>query len=129
MDFARYEEYRYALGRTCRGQFMFGPSPILFALQVQNPAPIDGFVPFDYTRPEQVTATIQALELNKVPLLMLHPRMFTDPDSKPASDHLDPMRAYLAGHYRVTTTFNTGDELWERDELLGRIDSPGRCAE
>jgi hypothetical protein len=125
MDFARYEEYRYAMGRTCRGQLMFGPSPILFALQVQNPAPIDSFVPFDYTRPEQVTATIQALELNKVPLLVLHPAMFTDPDSKPASDHLDPLRAYLAGHYRVTTTFKTGEELWERIDSPGR---PGRCA-
>jgi hypothetical protein len=114
VDSARYEEYRYAMGRTCRGQFMFGPPPILFALQVQNPAPIDVFIPFEYTRPEQVTATIQALEVNKVPMLMLHPSMFTDPDSDPASDHLDPIRAYLAGSYRVTTTFKTGDELWER---------------
>jgi hypothetical protein len=121
VDFARYEEYRYAMEHTCRGQLMFGPSPILFALQVQNPAPIDGFVPFDYTRPEQVTATIQALELNKVPMLMLHPSMFTDPASTPASDHLDPIRTYLAGHYRVTATFNTGDELWER------INGPRSC--
>ncbi|MGB8985659.1 MAG: hypothetical protein WCC37_03410 [Candidatus Sulfotelmatobacter sp.] len=122
-DFARYEEYRYAMEHTCRGQFMFGPSPILFALQVRNPAPIDGFVPLDYTRPEQVTATIQALELNKVPMLALNPGMFTDPDATPASDHLGPIRAYLAGHYRVTASFKTGDELWER------IGSPGRCAE
>jgi hypothetical protein len=118
MEYPRYEEFRYAMERTRRGQFMFGPSPIIFALQVQNPAPIDGFVPFDYTQPEQVTATIQALELNKVPMLLLHPRMFVDPDSKPESDHLGPMRTYLAGHYRVTTTFNTGDQLWER------IDNP-----
>jgi hypothetical protein len=95
---------------------MFGPPPILLALQVQNPAPIDGLVPFEYTRPEQVTATIQALELNKVPLLMLHPSMFTDPDSDPALDHLDPIRAYLARNYRIAATFRTGDELWERVE-------------
>jgi hypothetical protein len=120
VDSARYEEYRYAMGRTCRGQFMFGPSPILLALQVQNPAPIDGFVPFEYTRPEQVTATIQALELNKVPLLMLHPSMFTDPDSDPALDHLDPIRAYLARNYRIAATFRTGDELWERIEGAGQ---------
>jgi hypothetical protein len=116
VDFARYEEYRYAMGRTRRGQFMFGPSPILLALQVENPAPIDGFVPFEYTRPEQVTATIQALEGNKVPWLMLHPSMFTDPDSDPAGDHLGPLRAYLAGGYHVTMSFNTGDELWERND-------------
>jgi hypothetical protein len=126
MDFARYEEYRYAMEHTCRGQFMFGPSPILFALQVKNPAPIDGFVPFDYTRPEQVTATIQALELNKVPMLMLNPAMFTDPKSTPSSDHLGPLRAYLAEHYRVTMTFKTGDELWERIGSPGR---PARCTD
>jgi hypothetical protein len=120
IDSARYEEYRYAVGRTCRGQFMFGPPPILFALGVQNPAPIDVFVPFDYTRPEQVTATIRALERNKVPLLMLNREMFTDPDSDPAVDHLDPIRAYLARNYRMAATFRTGDELWERIEGTGQ---------
>jgi hypothetical protein len=113
-DSARYEEYRYAMGRTCRGQFMFGPPPILFALGVRNPAPIDAFVPFEYTRPEQVTATIRALEENKVPLLMLNREMFTDPNANPASDHLAPIRAYLAGNFRLAAAFQTGDELWER---------------
>lgn len=114
IDSARYEEYRYAMGHTCRGQLMFGTPPVLFALQVQNPAPIDVFVPFEYTRPEQVTATIQALEKNKVQFLMLHPAMFTDPDANPASDHLGPIRAYWAGNYRLAAAFGTGDELWER---------------
>ncbi len=120
IDPARYEEYRDMMERTRRGQFMFGPPPILFALQVRNPAPIDVFIPFEYTRPEQVTATIQALERNKVPMLMLHPAMFTDPESVPASDHLDPLRAYLGGRYRVTTSFKTGDQLWERVDGLGQ---------
>jgi hypothetical protein len=123
IDSARYEEFRYAMGRTCRGQFMFGTPPILFALQVQNPAPIDVFVPFEYTRPEQVTATIQALDKNKVPLLMLHSSMFTDPDANAASDHLGPIRAYLAGNYRLAAAFQTGDELWER------IGATAPCAE
>ena len=123
IDSARHEEYRYAMGHTCRGQFMFGPPPILFALGLRNPAPIDAFVPFEYTRPEQVTATIRALEENEVPFLMLNREMFTDPNADPASDHLDPIRAYLAGSYRLAATFQTGDELWER------IDGAGRCAE
>jgi len=114
IDSARYEEYRYAMGRTCRGQFMFGPPPILFALEVRNPAPIDAFVPFEYTRPEQVTATIRALEDNKVPLLMLNREMLTDANANPASDHLAPIRAYLAGSFRLTAAFQTGDQLWER---------------
>jgi hypothetical protein len=122
-DPARYEEYRYAMGRTCQGQFMFGTPPVLFALAVQNPAPIDVFVPFEYTRPEQVTATIQALERNNVPLLMLNREMFTDPNADPSSDHLDPIRAFLASNYRRAVTFQTGDELWEK------IGGTGPCAE
>jgi hypothetical protein len=120
IDPARYEEYRYALGHTYRGQLMFGTPPVLFALQVQNPAPIDVFVPFEYTRPEQVSGTIQALEKNKVPLLMLNREMFTDPDADPASDHLGPIRDYLARNYRRASTFQTGDELWERIGGTGR---------
>jgi hypothetical protein len=102
---------------------MFAPPPILFALNVQNPAPIDVFVPFDYTRPEQVAATIRALEEYKVPLLMLNRGMFTWPNANPRSDHLDPIRAYLACSYRLTATFATDDELWER------VDRTARCAE
>ena len=117
----RYEEYRYAMGRTCCGQLMFGTPPILFALGVRNPAPIDVFTPFDYTRPEQVTATIQALEQYKVPLLMLNKGMLSWPGATPASDHLGPIRAYLACHYRLTKTFKTDDQLWER------IDRPRQC--
>jgi hypothetical protein len=120
---ARYEEYRYALGRTCRGQLMFATPPVLFALAVRNPAPIDVFVPFEYTRPEQVTATIQALEANKVQLLMLNRGMFIDPDASAASDHLDPIRAYLASRYRLAVTFQTDDQLWER------IGNAERCVE
>jgi len=118
-----YQEYRYAMGRTCCGQLMFGIPPIQFALGVQNPAPIDTFVPFDYTRPEQVAAMIQALEQNKVPLLMINREMLSWPGATPASDHLGPLRAYLACHYRVTKSFQTDDQLWER------IAPSGQCGE
>ena len=111
---ARYDEYRYALAHTERGEFMFGPPPVLFALAVKNPAPIDNFVPFEYTRPEQVAETVRALEKYEVPWLMLNPGMFTWPKSNPASDHLDPIRAYLTQHYHRRVAFQTGDELWER---------------
>lgn len=121
-DAGIYEEYGYAMGRTCCGQLMFGTPPIQFALGVRNPAPIDTFVPFEYTRPEQVTATIQALERNKVPLLMLNRGMLSWPGATPTSDHLGPLRAYLACHYRVTQTFRTDDQLWERIDRTGQCD-------
>ena len=122
-DAGLYEEYRYAMGRTCCGQLMFGIPPLQFALGVRNPAPIDTLVPFDYTRPEQVTAMIRALEHYKVPLLMLNRGMLSWPGATLASDHLGPLRAYLACHYRVTKTFPTDDQLWER------IGHSGQCNE
>ena len=119
-DAGVYEEYRYAMKRTCCGQLMFGIPPLQFALGVRNPAPIDALAPFDYTRPEQVTAMIQALEQNKVPLLMINRGMLSWPGATPASDHLGPLRAYLACHYRVTKSFQTDDQLWERSERAGQ---------
>ena len=62
----------------------------------------DVFVPADYTRPEQVAGTIQALEKYRVPLLMLHRDMYTPSSSNSASDHLGPLRAYLHQSYRLT---------------------------
>jgi hypothetical protein len=118
----RYEEYRYLISRTRVGQFMFSTPPVLFALSVRNPAPIDLFGPFDYTRPEQVAATIRALEQYRVPVLLLNRGMFEpSADVSPISDHLDPMRAYLACRYRLTSTFKNDDEIWDR------VDRAGSC--
>jgi hypothetical protein len=119
-DKDRYEEYQYILQRSSRGQLMFATPPVLFALSVQNPAPIDVFVPFEYTRPQQVSATIRALEEYRVPLLTLNRGMFIWPGMDPASDHLDPIRAYLKCNYHLTATFPTDDELWSRDDRAGR---------
>jgi hypothetical protein len=112
-DPVRHEEYRYMLGRTHPGQLLFGTPPILFAFGVQNPAPIDVFVSAEYTRPEQVNATIQTLERYRVSMLMLNRQMYQSLATSP-SDHLDPLRAYLQGNYRLTKQFQTEDELWER---------------
>jgi hypothetical protein len=114
IDMERYQEYRYLVSRTRVGQFMFAPPPVLFMLGVRNPAPIDLFGPFDYTRPEQVAATIRALEQDRVPLLLLNRGMFESlMDVSPVSDHLDPIRVYLACRYRLTATFKNDDEIWE----------------
>lgn len=113
-DSGRHEEYGYFLGRTHPGQLLFGTPPVLFAFGLQNPAPIDVFVPAEYTRPEQVDATIQALERYRVPMLMLNRQMYEQFVAVSASDHLDPLRAYLLQNYRLTMRFQTDDELWER---------------
>lgn len=113
-DSGRHEEYSYILGRTQPGQLLFGTPPVLFAFELQNPAPIDVFVPAEYTRPEQVNATIQALERYRVPMLMLNRQMYGQFVAMSVSDHLDPLRAYLQQNYRLTRRFQNQDELWER---------------
>ena len=113
-DSERHEEYGYILGRTHPGQFVFGTPPVLFAFGVQNPAPIDVFVPAEYTRPEQVSEAIQSLERYRVPMLVLNRQMYVQSSALSASDHLDPLRAYLLQNYRMTKSFQTEDELWER---------------
>jgi len=55
-------------------------------------------------------------------LLMLNRGMLSWPGATPASDHLGPLRAYLACHYRVTKTFQTDDQLWERVGDAGQCD-------
>jgi hypothetical protein len=113
-DSRRHEEYGYILERTHPGQLVFGTPPVLFAFGLQNPSPIDVFVPAEYTRPEQVSATIQSLETYRVPMLMLNRQMYVQFFALSASDHLDPLRAYLRQNYRLTMRFQTDDELWER---------------
>jgi hypothetical protein len=50
-----------------------------------------------------------------VPLLLLNRGMFRSTvDLSPISDHLDPIRAYLAQRYRLAATFSNDDEVWER---------------
>ena len=113
-DSGRYEEYGYMLGHTHPGQLFFGTPPVLFAFKLQNPAPIDVFVTAEYTRPEQVSATIQTLERFRVPMLMLNRQMYEQFVATSPSDHLDPLRAYLLQSYRLTKRFQADDELWER---------------
>lgn len=48
------------------------------------------------------------------PMLMLNRQMYVQFSALSASDHLDPLRAYLLQNYRLTMRFQTDDELWER---------------
>jgi hypothetical protein len=47
-------------------------------------------------------------------MLVLNRQMYVQFSALSASDHLDPLRAYLQENYRLTKHFQTEDELWER---------------
>ena len=115
-DVALYEEYRWLLENTHPGQFFFGLPPLYSAFHMQNPAAIEGFHTSEYTRPQQISALVEALESHYVPLLILRrSRDFLFTKDSP-SNHLEPIRVYVARNYQLTKTFPTGDEVWQRIE-------------
>jgi hypothetical protein len=109
-----YEEYRWMTENTRPGQIYFGMPTMYVPLRLRNPAPIQAPAPSEYSRPEQIAATIDALEQNRVPMLILRPSMYTPHLLGYSSDHLRPFQDYLDRNYRRTKTFVTGDEVWER---------------
>ncbi len=113
-DPALYDEYRWLLGATHPGEYLFGLAPLYFSFHVRNAAAIEGVHDSDYTRPEQVSALMDALETHRVRLLVLRGWHDLLHEKKSPTDHLDPLRIYIGQHYRVTKTFSTGDEVLER---------------
>jgi hypothetical protein len=111
---AVYEEYRWVAENTRPGQMYFGMPTMYVPLRLRNPAPIQAPAPSEYSRPEQIAATIAALEQNRVPMLILRPSMYIPHLLGYPSDHLGPFHDYLDRNYRRTKTFVTGDEVWER---------------
>lgn len=113
-DPAVYEEYRWMAENTRPGQMYFGMPTMYVPLRLRNPAPIQAPAPSEYSRPEQIAATIDALEQNRLQILILRPSMYTPHLLGYPSDHLGPFHDYLDRNYRRTRTFATGDEVWQR---------------
>lgn len=113
-DSAVYEEYRWAAAHTRPGQIYFGMPTMYLPLHLQNPAPVQAPAPSEYARPEQIAAVINALETDRVPLMILRPSMYVPHLLGYPSDHLKPFQDYLYRNYRLTKIFSTEDEVWER---------------
>jgi hypothetical protein len=122
-DRGRYELYRWAAEHTHPGEICFGITPIYIPLKLHSPAPIDPPGPWSYYRPEQIDATIAAIEANKVPLLILSSYLDDRSIWSYNSDNLRSFRMYLDAHYRHVKTFTNDlrNEAWERkDEIDAR---------
>lgn len=117
-DSSLYDEYSWFLENTHPGEYFFGLPPLYSAFHMRNPSAVEGIHNSEYSRPEQLTALVASLEAHRVPLLVL--RQWRDPlpaqDSSPSSDRLSPIRAYVSRNYRLTKTFPSGDDVWERIE-------------
>jgi hypothetical protein len=113
-----YEEYRW-LSKYARPQESFF-EPVwagtYVALGLHNPTPVPFVTSTDYTRPEQVEAVVQALEGQRVHLILWAPVLDVPLSQSGAGDHLGPLRAYVRAHYHVIKTFAGGDQVWKRNE-------------
>ena len=112
-----YEKYRWISDQTRPREFVFDAASawVYFPLGLRNPAPVPYVTCTDYTRPEQVAETVEALKKNNVRLVIWAVRLdLADRDSA-AGDHLGPLRSYLRAHYRVVKLLDEGrEEIWER---------------
>jgi hypothetical protein len=117
-DRGRYELYRWAADHTHPGEVCFGVPYIYLPLHLHSPAPIDSPGPWSYYRPEQIAASIAAVEENKVPVLIL--LNYSDDRSMVSykAESLRSLRIYLDAHYRHVATFSNAlrDEAWERKD-------------
>jgi hypothetical protein len=113
-DPALFEQYSWVLKHTHPGQFFWGMPPLYLPFHLRNPAPIDAASTSDYTRPDHVVSVVQALEVHRPPLLILSHLVNPLESEAPSSDHLEPLRAYLRRNYRLTKTFPSNYEAWER---------------
>ena len=113
LDPVPYEKYRWISERTHSSEPLFGDQLVSFALGLRDPAEIAFITPDDYTRPEQVTNLIQALERERVRYVLWYPDLDSPPSA--AGDHLEPLRAYLRGRYHVARVFADGDRIWDRN--------------
>jgi hypothetical protein len=100
--------------RTKPAQWFFGLPSLTLPLKLRNPTPIEAPAPGDYTRPQQIAEVIAGLERTRTPLLLLRPSMYVPHILGYRADHLQPFHDYLFAHYRRTSAFETGDEVWER---------------
>jgi hypothetical protein len=107
-----YEEFRWLRSQTRPGQFFWGWPSYYPAFHLRNPAATDYVGPYEFTRPEEVSGLVQSLRDHEVPMMLLHSDETSTVDS--ASNHLAPFVAYLHANYRLTRTFATGDEVWEK---------------
>lgn len=116
LDPELYEEYDWLLHNTQPGLYLFGLPPLNYAFHTLNPAAIEGYDTTDYTRPEQVAALVGALDRHRVPLLVIRQSRDLLRATGAPSDHLGPLRAYVADNYQLVKTFPIGDDVWQRIE-------------
>ncbi len=112
----RYEQFAWVEATARPGDRLFGDIDLNFVLGLPNPAGMPWVENEAYTRPEQVTALVTALEQKPARFISWH----DEPPGPPApGDSLGPFRAYLAAHYRIAQHYPDGSEILTSDADSG----------
>jgi hypothetical protein len=110
----RYDLYLWMKEHTHPGQTYLGIAPLSLPLWLACPSPIQAPGPWEYYRPEHIARAIAAMEVNRIPFLVLRP----DPGLQGAVGYepelLSAFNEYVARHYRPVQRFSTGDVVWQR---------------
>jgi hypothetical protein len=86
-------------------------------LALRNPTPVDVLAASDFTLPEWVDESVQGLRQCATRYILWAPHTGigrVEQAHRTASDHLDPLRAYVREQYVRVAVFDIGDEIWER---------------
>jgi hypothetical protein len=112
-----YEKTKWIAERTRPFDCFFGDQLMSFELRLRNVGRVPFLRPTDYTRPEEVQDTIQALEKFKVRFVSWYRGLDYEKRAAqhPEGNHLEPIRTYLHAHYHIAHICANGDQIWERN--------------
>jgi hypothetical protein len=94
------------------GDQLFGDPDLNFVLDLWNPAGVQWVEPGAFTRPDQVSELLSALQRNHTRFVI-----WSDFVDRPGpGDNLQPLRAYLKERYHPAQKFGAGVEILAADE-------------
>jgi hypothetical protein len=115
-DSEEFREFQWLAQRAHPSEPFFNNSALALYLSLSNPTAVEFVNNDDFTRPEQVTAVIKALEQRPPRFIAL------DIGIAPANthDHSAPFRDYIHQHYSLAETFaidhnSRAEEIWARE--------------
>jgi hypothetical protein len=110
-DSALQEEYGWVLTDTHPTQLFWGMPPLYVPFHLQNPAETERLDTSEYTRSEDVTVVLRALQQHNVPIIILPPESLYPLTGNRLSNHNVRFVTCLHPNYRLTRTFANGDEV------------------
>jgi hypothetical protein len=138
-----YSKLSWLASQTHPGEYVFAAASgeVLFPLGVRDPTPVRYLTPTAFTRPEQVSNVIAALEAHQTPMILSYSTLgFREDDSdqlntpprgylrsrlhsikafliggnRAREDNLGPLRYYVRTHYYLAKLLADETEVWER---------------